>query len=690
MPHGQCFLWRPDLLWLHVLSDTLIVLSYYSIPFALLYFVKKRTDFKYGWIMLLFGLFIFLCGTSHLMSIWLIWSPEYAISGIIKLLTAIASVTTAILIWPLLPKLLALPSPSQLQLSNDELEKTICQQRETEKELRKLTLAVEYGSSMIVITDDRGVIEYCNPMFYKTTGYEESEVIGKRPNILKSGLTDEKTYKELWRTIKSGNVWHGEFLDRKKNGDIYWCLQAISPVTDETNKITHFVSINQDISERKDNEKTIKKLAFYDPLTDLPNRVLFKERLEQAQLHSKREKSLFAVMYLDLDRFKNINDSLGHLVGDKLLMEIGKRLKSCLRERDTVARLGGDEFAVIVTELTRVENAGEIAQKIIDTIASPMTLEGHELFITTSVGISTFPNDTDDIEELIKNADKALYQAKDAGRNNYEYFNEKTNLLSLRRVKVEHALRNAISRKELVLHYQPKINLESGQAVGAEALLRWTHPELGEVSPVEFIPIAEETGLIIEIGEWVLKKACEDLNLWKQSQLQIPIAINLSARQFREKNLLQRIFDIREKAGISPELLEFEITESMIMDNPEEAIEVLKKFKQQGFKLSIDDFGTGYSSLSHLKRFPLDHLKIDYSFVRDITTDRSDACIVTAIIGLAHNLNLKVIAEGVSTDEQLAFLKRYDCEDVQGFYFSPPVNAEKLSDFLNEASMKKQ
>lgn len=685
MPHGQCFLWRTDLLWLHMLSDILIVLSYYSIPFALVYFVKKRTDFKYRWIMMLFGIFIFMCGSSHLMNIWIIWNPQYALAGFVKLLTAISSVITAILIWPLLPKLLTLPSPSQLLLINNELEKTIQQQQATEKELRKLSLAVEYGSSMIVITDNRGTIEYCNPMFYSVTGYKQEEVIGKRPNILKSGLTDEKTYKDLWRTISSGKVWHGEFLDRKKSGDLYWCFQSISPMIDDKGNITHYVSINQDISERKDNEKTIQRLAFYDPLTDLPNRILFKERLEQAKFRAKRDDSIFAIMYLDLDRFKNINDSLGHPVGDKLLIEIGKRLKSCLREEDTVSRLGGDEFAVIVTELNRLESAGEIAQKIIFAIASPMTLDGNELFITTSVGISTFPNDSEEVDELIKNADKALYQAKDAGRNNYEYFNEKTNALSLRRVRIENALRIAENQQELELLYQPKIDLHTQKVIGVEALLRWHNIALGQISPAEFIPVAEETGFIIQLGEWVLKQACQDLHYWQQQhQLQIPVAINLSARQFREKNLLQRICEICKEANTDLKLLEFEITESMIMDNPEEAIDVLGRFKRQGFKLSIDDFGTGYSSLNYLKRFPIDYLKIDYSFVRDIVTDHSDACIVTAVIALAHSLNLKVIAEGVSTEEQLAFLKRHECDKVQGFYFSPPLKSEELLTFLKD------
>ncbi len=683
MPHGQCFMWQPAILWLHVISDSLISLSYYSIPFALFYFVKKRTDFQYRWIMVLFGSFILLCGTTHLIDIWTIWHSDYWLAGFLKGLTAIVSVITALLIWFLLPKLLALPSPTQLLMSNQKLQAIIAQQNITETELQKFLLAVEQSSNMIVITDEHGIIEYCNPIFCEITGYQKQEVIGKSPSVLKSGLTDHKVYEELWKTIQSGKAWNGEFLDRKKNGDVYWCLQSISPVKNKIGKITHFIAITQDISERKYNEKMIQQLAFYDPLTDLPNRMLFKDRLEQAKLQAIRNKTLFALLYLDLDRFKNINDSLGHLIGDKLLIAIAARLKKTLHEQDTIARLGGDEFAIIICDLIKIEAVNELANKIIHIITQPIFIDEHELFITTSIGISTFPNDADQTDELIKKADKALYQAKDAGRNNYEFFNEAMNVLSLRRLKLEKELRIAVKLKQLVLHYQPKFDLNTEKMIGVEALLRWTHPQLGVISPVEFIPIAEETGLIIEMSEWVLKTACDDLNNWQQKiGLQVPVAVNLSARQFRELNLLSQIKLIQERAGISAELLEFEITESMIMNNPEQVIKVLEDFKNEGFKLSIDDFGTGYSSLNYLKRFPVDHLKIDYSFVRDIICDKNDASIVMAIIALAHSLNLKVIAEGVSNSEQLAFLKQHQCEVVQGFYFSRPINSEALMEFM--------
>ncbi len=679
MPHGQCFLWQKDILWLHVISDGIITLSYYSIPFVLIYFVYKRQDIQYRRIFILFGLFIFLCGTTHLLGLLTVWHPIYWFSGYIKAITAFVSLLTAISIWPLLPKALVIPSPTQLLASNKKLERLIADHKKIESQLNKLSLAIEYSSGMILITNAKGVIEYCNPFFYQFTGYTEAEVIGKKPNILKSDLTDPKIYKDLWTKIKSGKPWHGEFLDRKKNEDLYWCLQTISPIKDEHGIITNFVSIAHDISDRKHADETIKRLAFYDPLTTLPNRMLFKERLERALLQAKRSETLFSVMYMDLDRFKAINDTLGHLVGDKLLIEVGKRIKNCLREQETVSRLGGDEFAIIILDIQNPSSAGRVAQKIIDTFTPPFNIDGHEIFISTSIGISVYPNDAEEMEQLIKQADDALYLAKGAGRNGYEFFSESSNSQSIRRLLIETNLRKALNRGEFSLNYQPKIDLKTDSVIGTEALLRWFNPAIGQVSPTEFIPIAEDTGLIVPIGEWVIAQACQDTQSWqKNHQIKLPVAINLSARQFQHDGLLEKIDTIIASSGINPSLLEFEITESMLMHKPDLAIDVMQQFKLRGLKLSIDDFGTGYSSLSHLKRFPVDALKIDKSFVLDIATDQDDASIVKSVIALAHNMNLKVIAEGVEDKNQLDFLRNENCDQVQGFYFSPPENSEGL------------
>ncbi|MGR8934724.1 MAG: putative bifunctional diguanylate cyclase/phosphodiesterase [Gammaproteobacteria bacterium] len=683
MPHGTCYSWQAAMLWLHISSDGLIILAYYSIPFALWYFVRRRSDLMYRWVFVLFGIFIFLCGTTHLLNIWTIWHPDYLLDGLVKFATALASVAAAVLIWPLLPKLLALPSPAQLLESNRMLEATVEQHKQIERELFKLSRAMEFSSSMVLITDAKGRIEYCNEAFLRVTQYRREEVKGRNPNFLQSGFTDAKIYRELWQTILAGENWHGEILDRKKNGELVWCLQSISPIKDERQRVTHFVSVAQDISERKNYERTIKHLAYYDPLTKLPNRYLFAERLQQALLQTKRYGVAFAVLYLDLDRFKNINDTLGHVVGDKLLVDVGKRLQRILREEDTVARMGGDEFAVLLKNIDSATNIAHIANEIIGVISMPYCIDECELFISTSVGISLCPRDSDNGEHLVKQADTALYEAKARGRNKYEFYNERYAELAAEKLRLEHALRHAVKRDELRLYYQPKLNTLDRETVSLEALLRWQHPQLGLVLPDKFINVAEETGQIIEIGEWVLATACRQMAKWQEAKLNIRhISINLSLRQLRDPLLLNKIDATLVETGLASEALEFEITESTIMDSAEKTSALLAEFKARKLRLAIDDFGTGYSSLSYLKRFPVQTLKIDRSFVRDITSDPEDAAIVTAVIGLAKNLGLCVVAEGVETDAQLNFLTRHGCDEIQGNLLSEPLPTEKIPALL--------
>jgi diguanylate cyclase (GGDEF)-like protein/PAS domain S-box-containing protein len=682
MPHGQCYLWQKDLLLLHVLSDAIIVLSYYSIPIALLYIVRKRSDLKYSWIYALFGVFIFLCGTTHLLSIWTVWVPDYWLSGFIKLFTAIVSLLTAALIWPLIPKILRIPSHDQLMNINKKLEEEIERHKKTEHQLRKLSLAVQHSPNMVVIANAKSVIEYCNPAFCEVSGYQLEEVLGRKTNLLKSGLTGLGTYRKLWSAIRSGKVWHGEFLNRKKDGELFWCLESIAPVKNAEGVTTHFVSVIHDINDRKKSEETIKHLAYFDPLTNLPNRTLFKERLEQAIYHGRRSPIQFAVMYLDLDRFKNINDTLGHVVGDKLLQEAGRRITACLREQETVARLGGDEFAIIGLDLRAPSDAGEIAMRVVNSIAEPFLIEGHEFSISTSLGISIYPDDATDIEQLISHADDALYAAKRSGKNKFEFFNQESNALALRRLTLENHLRHSLERNELSLVYQPKIDLKTSEIVGAEVLLRW-NPSLGQVGPDEFIPIAEDTGLIVEIGSWVIRTACLGyMQQLHRPDRDLPLAINLSARQFKQDNLLEIIDTIILETGIPANRLEFEITESMLMTNPEQAIKQMHGFKERGITLAIDDFGTGYSSLAYLRRFPVDKLKIDKSFVRDVSMNHDDACIVESIIALAHSMGLKVVAEGVETGMQVEFLQERNCDEVQGYYFYRPMPLDELRQLL--------
>ncbi|WGS86710.1 EAL domain-containing protein [Methylomonas sp. UP202] len=680
MPHGQCYLWQSDLLLLHTVSDALIVLSYYSIPFAMVYVLKRRQDIQFGWVYWLFGLFIFLCGTTHLLSIWNVWVPDYWASGLVKLATAAASLTTAVLIWPLIPKILAIPSQSQLMAANAALAKEIDNHRKTERELRKLSLAMQYSSSMVIITDHQAKVEYCNPAFYRITGFTEQEVIGHKANLLKSDLTANEIYDELWQTLNAGQDWHGEFLNRKKNGDLFWCLESITPILDDDNAISHFVSIIHDISDRKDSEEIIKHLAYFDPLTDLPNRALFNERLAQSISQARRHRTEFALLYMDLDRFKNINDTLGHLVGDKLLIEVGKRVTACLREHETVARLGGDEFAIIGLNLRTATDAGEIARRVIEQVNQAFFIDDHQLFIGTSLGIGVYPADGENSETLIKHADDALYQAKQRGRNKFEFYDASANALSLRRVTLEQHLHQALARGEFQLRYLPLVALPGGAPVGVEVLLRW-HPDIGEVQPDEFIPIAEDSGLIVEIGAWVLRTACRDI-LTLPAAAGLMLAINLSPRQFKQPDLMNRIDAILAETGFPPSRLEFEITESMLMDNLDSAITQMRAMKSRGMRLSIDDFGTGFSSLNYLRKLPVDTLKIDKSFVGDLGTETGDACIVRSIVGLAHGIHLRVVAEGVENERQTAMLGALGCDLAQGFHFSPPLNLAELRGYL--------
>ena len=429
----------------------------------------------------------------------------------------------------------------------------------------------------------------------------------------------------------------------------------------------------------------MEHLAYHDALTGLPNRPLFMDRLILALAQSSRTNQKLAVFFLDLDRFKDINDSLGHSTGDGLLKAVAERIRRCIREGDTVARFGGDEFTLLIPRIDHVEDAAKIAQKILETLKIPFSILDHELFVTTSIGISVYPGDGSDPETLVRNADTAMYRAKDQGRDNYQLYAPAMNARALERLALENMLRKALSHRELVLHYQPVADMKTKGVVGVEALIRWRHPEMGLVSPAHFIPVAETSGLIIPIGDWVLRTACRQTKLWqKRIDPDLTVAVNLSARQFQQPNLTEEIAEVLEETGLEAKHLELEITESNAMQNAENTIYTLRELKALGVRIAMDDFGTGYSSLSYLKRFPIDTLKLDQSFVREITTDASDAAIATAVIAMAHSLDLRVIGEGVETEEQFAFLKKQKCDYIQGYLFSPPQPAEALEAYLLE------
>lgn len=554
-----------------------------------------------------------------------------------------------------------------------------------ETQLQKLSLAVEQSPSIVMITDAEGRIEYVNPKFSEVTGYSLKEIMGRSPSFLKSGKVPDAEFKTLWETIKAGKEWQGEFVNRKKNGELYWERGVISSIKNSDGVITHFLAVKEDITKRKWAEETIQHMAYYDPLTDLPNRMLFNDRLGQALAQAKRKNQLAAILFLDLDRFKVINDTLGHTLGDLLLRSVAGRLKKCVRDGDTIARMGGDEFTLLLTGIVQVDDAVKAAQGILDVLKPSFTVEGHEVHITPSIGISIFPYDGADGVTLVKNADAALNRAKEQGRTNYQLYTPVMNAKAFERMTLENSLRKALERGEFTLYYQPQVSLGTGDIVGMEALLRWEHPDLGLVSPAQFIPMAEETGLIVPIGEWVLRTACEQNKKWQDMGYRpMCMAVNLSARQFNEQNLVAMISGILKSTKLDAQWLDVEITESIIMQHLESTIATLRDLHHLGIQISIDDFGTGYSSLTYLKKFPVHALKIDQSFIREITTDPDDAAITSAVIAMGHSLKLNVIAEGVETMEQLQILRTLKCDRMQGYLFSRPVPAQTITPLLME------
>jgi diguanylate cyclase (GGDEF)-like protein/PAS domain S-box-containing protein len=476
-----------------------------------------------------------------------------------------------------------------------------------------------------------------------------------------------------------------EYETRDEEGDTRWFSVNGEPLFDELGQFRGYRGTGTDITARKQSEQRIHHVAQHDVLTGLPNRSLLQDRLGQAVAYSVRCNHPVWVMLIDLDRFKFVNDSMGHKAGDVLLVTIAARLRSALRDTDTVARLSGDEFVVILTEHEDQQLSVDIVQRLMDSVAQPVMLGSKEFFVTCSIGVAAYPTDGAPAESLIEHADIAMYRAKKLGRNNFQFYTPAMNEEAMERVRIESALRNALERDEFVLHYQPQVDLASGEIVGMEALLRWQHPEMGMVAPSRFIGVAEETGLIVPIGAWVMRAACLQNQAWRQAGLgKLRVAVNLSARQFGAPNLIEAIRNVLAETGLAPACLEIELTESLFMSDVALAVELLHSMKGLGVNLSIDDFGTGYSSLSYLSRFPIDVLKIDRSFVAEITRDSNDAAIVASIIALAHNLKLAVIAEGVETEEQLDYLRRHGCDEMQGYYFSRPLPAAEFEQLLRQ------
>ncbi|MHB8951061.1 MAG: bifunctional diguanylate cyclase/phosphodiesterase [Rhodoferax sp.] len=551
-----------------------------------------------------------------------------------------------------------------------------------EVQLQLKARVFEQGNEAIVITDAQSRIVRVNSAFSHITGYSEAEVLGRNPSLLSSGRQDGAFYREMWAALLAQGQWQGELWNRRKDGSLYPEWLSLSVLRDRAGAIINYVAVATDISQRKGDEEKIRMLADFDALTGLPNRRLLQDRIDTALSQAQRQGESLALMFLDLDRFKNVNDSLGHHAGDQLLMQVAQRLKSVLREQDTVCRVGGDEFVLLCTS-TDATGAAHVAQKLHDMTAQRYLVDQQELAISFSIGIALYPDDGDSFAKLSMSADTAMYRAKQAGRNAYRFFTAEMQLESNRQLELENGLRRALDLKQLSLVYQPQVSLQDGRVLGMEALLRWQHPTLGPVSPLEFIPVAEESGLILPIGEWVLRTATRQLRAWLDAGLPtLQLAVNLSAVQFRHANLPELVTQVLLDAGLAPECLELELTESVAMNDPVGAIAVMNDLHQRGVRLSIDDFGTGYSSLSYLKRFRVYKLKIDQSFVQDISTDPDDKAIVVAVIALARSLGFQTIAEGVETQGQLDFLRQQGCDEVQGYFFSRPLPADEFEGFV--------
>lgn len=601
-----------------------------------------------------------------------------------------ASSLRADVTWPKPPDALALMLTRQAV----ELLASRCAQLDLltrdREALRLWAAAMATIANPVFITDRDGRIQWVNEGFVRLSGYPVEEVLDRTPGFLGSGQHEPELFRELWSTILSGRVWHGEVVNRRKDGSLFTVQETITPLRGADDEITHFVAVHEDITARKAAEGRIRQMALYDFLTGLPNRALFERRLTEAMAGGDGGGHGVAVLFIDLDRFKTINDTLGHRVGDELLKAVGQRLRECTRERDTVARFGGDEFAVVLSDLQGADEAAAAATRILDAAAQPYQIAGREVFVTVSIGIALFPGDTTDAASALRDADVAMYRAKDLGRNRYQFHSADLSEAVSARFDLESDLRAALRDDELRLYYQPQVSLLTGKIVGIEALIRWQHPLLGLLAPHDFLPIAEETGLIVPMGEWVLREACRQNKDWQDAGVaSVRMAVNLSARQLRQGDLLGTVERTLLETGMEPRFLEIEVTETVLLQDTQRAMEEFTHLKALGVGLAIDDFGTGYSSPAHARQLPIDRLKIDQSFVKPMPKSSRDTAIVRAIVMVGHELGFTIVAEGVETPEQAAALRALGCDEAQGYLYCHPLPADELTRFLVEHQRRK-
>jgi diguanylate cyclase (GGDEF)-like protein/PAS domain S-box-containing protein len=543
---------------------------------------------------------------------------------------------------------------------------------------------VQHSQDVISIHDAQGVTLYESPSASRVLGSSPGALVGRIP-FDSIHPKDVAGARKAFAKLLEGQGPKAPIEFRFRHAKGHWIyLEALGSNLLDHPGIRGVVITSRDVSERHKAEKRAQYFSQHDGLTGLPNRVLMQDRLHQAISQARRAGGQVALMFIDLDRFKTVNDSFGRVIGDTLLKQVAERLTTCLRDTDTVARLGGDEFTIMLPDAASAQVVGEVAQRVLSEFSRPFSDGEQELYVSASIGISLFPRDGSDPDELVKHADRAMYSAKDSGRNSYRYFTEDLNREVREKVMLESGLRRAIHRGELRLFYQPTIDLTTNQVIGAESLVRWQHPSLGLILPAKFIPVAEESDLIVELGEWVLRAACEQLRAWQREGFALKVAVNVSARQFRRGNLADRVVAAMVASHVDPRLVEIELTESAVMHDAEASISTLERLKSHGISISIDDFGIGYSNMRYLNRLPLDILKIDQSLIRDITTDNNEAAIVRAIIGLARNLNIKVLAEGVEDDTQLSFLNQYGCNYGQGFLFGKPLAPEAFAELMTK------